>query len=182
MEAKKTQKQSDLFKLSFVNVDYTVEGNRTTCEILCKVKLNAWETRYGEFTEKMKRNVLKNYFNTITTITPAKQIGYHKVVNGVGYDGESTVIVGKETSESEITPFFWVQASTEPKDGDVYDEDRGKMISRRKAKRIAYRQMRAFIKDLVRYQMQPMLNSLKGAYNDMDCFADDKVLEEEMAK
>lgn len=182
MNATKTQKQSDLFKLSFVNIDYTVDDDKTTCDILCKVNLNAWEERYGAFTEKMKRNVLKNYFNSITTITPAKMISYHKVINGVGFEDGGNVIIGKEAYEKEITPFFWVHASTEPKDGDVYDEDKGKMISRRKAKRIAYRQMRAFIKDLVRSQMQPMLNSLKAAYNDMDCFADDKVLEEEMAK
>lgn len=183
MEKTKAIKQSDLFKLSFIDIDYFVDGNKTKCKILCRVNLDTWEARYGAFTEKMKRNVLKNYFITETTVTPAKQVIYRSVVNGIGSkEKKSSVVIGKDSFQSEIVPLFWVEASTECKDGDIYDEDRGKMISRRKAKRIAYRQMRAFLKDLVRYQLRPMLRSIQGAYNDMDGFADDKVLEEEIAK
>lgn len=178
---KKTQKQSDLLKLSFVNIDYTFEDKTTTCKVLCKVNLGAWEQRYGKFTKKMKSKVLKNYFITETTTVPGKRISYRKVSNGVGDSKGTEIVVTKDNKTTEILPMFWVYASTTCSEDDLYDEERGKMIARRKAKRIAYRQMVAFLKDLMRWHMQPMLRSLQGMYNDMVCFADDKVLEEEIA-
>ena len=179
MKAEKTKKQSDLLKLSFISLDYNMEGKTTTCKIMCKVNLETWEDRYGKFTEKMKDKVLKNYFTMQTTNTPAKTVSYRKVVNGVAKSEESSIVVGKDSTVTDMLPIFWVEASTTCQEGDNYDEDKGKMIARRKAKRIAYRQMRAFLKDLVRCQLQPMLHSLQGAYDDMECFADDKVLEGE---
>jgi hypothetical protein len=123
-------------KLSFLQKEYSMEGESITCKIACKLNISKLE-KYFKLTDKLKRELFYPQMECYTIMEQRPKVAY------VNHKGKTCMVIVEEpVEEYNYYDTFVVRATVKPEEGDTFDEKTGRMLAESKAKAKAYERAR----------------------------------------